>query len=65
MNTAKYKLHLAEVIISCLEPIKKKFNDLQNNPEHLEEILSAGSDKASEIAEKTMDEVKRAIGMKG
>lgn len=63
IDTGKYKLRLADILISHINPIRDKIEDYLKHPEYLSSILKAGADKASEIAEVTMVEVKSKVGL--
>lgn len=59
---AKFKEDLAEVIISTLEPINIKYNELMLNQDYLVTILRNGTDRAKVPASKTLDRVKKLFG---
>ena len=63
METARYKLLLADVIINHFAPIRQKTMDLLQNKDHLEAILKKGSGRAQVIAAQTLDEVKSVVGL--
>lgn len=60
----KFKLAVAEVIADALEPIQKKFYELDQpeNEEFINQILRDGAKKASTIAERKLNRVFDAIG---
>lgn len=62
-NYGTFKVAVAEAIIKELEPFHKKYNELMNNLEYLEEIYNKGAKKASEVASKTLNEVYNKIGL--
>ena len=62
-NYGTFKVAVAEAIIKELEPFHKKYNELMNNLEYLEEIYNEGAKKASEVASKTLNEVYNKIGL--
>jgi tryptophanyl-tRNA synthetase len=62
IGCVEHKKELAERIVSALEPIREKRKTLSR--EDIVEILRTGSKRAKEIAEKTMEEVRTAIGLK-
>jgi tryptophanyl-tRNA synthetase len=64
LNTGQYKLHLSELLVEHFSPIREKIEYYLKHQEHLEDILSHGSKRAEDIAEKTMEEVKSAIGLR-
>ena len=57
------KIKVAEVIIEELQPIRKRYRDLMENPDHLDKLLSDGAEKARSLAEKKMEIVKNKIGL--
>lgn len=57
------KKELSEKVILYLSDIKKKREEIEKNKENLWEILKKGSEKAREIAEKTVLEVKEKVGL--
>ena len=58
-----FKSAVAEAIISKLEPIQEKYNELMNNPEKLKEIYEKGDRKAIQKTEPLLKEVYRKIGL--
>lgn len=59
---AGFKSDLAEAVIAGLKPLQNKLEELKKDEKQVLEILQAGAEKASAIAEKTLIEVKRKIG---
>lgn len=64
MDTGQYKLMLADIVNEQIAPIRAKISELRNNKDFVSSVLSKGSEKASEIACKNLDEIKRIIGLK-
>ncbi|MFP4021778.1 MAG: tryptophan--tRNA ligase [Halanaerobium sp.] len=60
----KLKKELAEVVIDTLKPIQQKYRRIINDQSYLEQVLNDGKEKAAKIAETTMDEVKKSMGLK-
>ena len=52
---------MAENLITALEPIRDKRAYYEDHPEQVEEIMVAGSEKASQTARQTMEEVREAV----
>jgi tryptophanyl-tRNA synthetase len=52
---------LIKNLLAVLEPIWDRRSELMNNPDRLEEIISAGSQKAKEAASITMSQVRKSI----
>ncbi len=59
----EFKIALGQAIIDFLAPIQAKHNELMANPQHLEAILRAGSEKIAPLAQKTLSDVKQKIGL--
>ena len=55
------KKELAAKIIDLLAPIQEKRQSLQKDKKHIQEILSAGQQKASVLAKKTIAEVRNLL----
>lgn len=60
---AEFKKDLAEVVIKGLKPFQEKRKKLEKNPRLVKKILAEGEKKAQKIARKTMDEVKKRMGL--
>ncbi len=58
----KFKPLLADAIISSIEPIQIKYNNLRKDPEELNQILSEGAKKASMLSNSTLQKIKTAFG---
>jgi tryptophanyl-tRNA synthetase len=58
-----FKKALAELLIEKLEPIREKRKELQKKPEYVSKVLENGGNKAREIAEKKMAEVRKRMGL--
>lgn len=57
------KQTLAEVCIGHLKPIREELLRIQDDRVYIESVLSKGRDKASEIALKTITQVKEVVGL--
>jgi tryptophanyl-tRNA synthetase len=53
---------LIKNVRSVMEPIWEKRNELLKNPARIEDIIRLGTEKATKVAEETMDEVREALG---
>ena len=58
-----FKIAVAEAIISKLEPLQKKYNELIENPEKLKAIYEKGDKKAIEKTTPLLKEVYKKIGL--
>ena len=54
---------MAPNLIKALEPIREKRKFYEARPEQVQEIITAGSDKARQVARQTMDEVRDAVNL--
>lgn len=59
---AEFKKNLAEVIINGLEPLQKKYKELEKNPDYLKKVLKDGASEAKKIASETIKIVRSKIG---
>ncbi len=57
-----FKSEVADAVVAMVEPIQKRYRELRDNEDYLKEILKHGVEKASERAQKTLDDVYRKIG---
>src|SRR5690606_31111665 len=57
------KKQLAEDMVQYIAPIRQKAQDIRDNEAELNRILSSGAEKAAESAERTMKEVRKAMGL--
>lgn len=62
MRWSEFKPKLAEAVIASLEPLQSKYKDLLEDPAYLDSILKEGAEKASEVADQTVRDVKDAMG---
>ena len=56
-----FKKDLAEQVASFIEPLQQRYHEVRQSGE-LYDVLKQGAERASEAAEKTLDEVKRRMG---
>ena len=61
-NFSEFKTNLSEQLIDKISPIAKEINKLLNDPGYLDKILLAGAEKANDIAENKVREMKKIIG---
>ncbi len=60
---AEFKKALAEVVVESLRPIQERYKELTAEPGRIDAILKAGADKARPMAEKTLAEVQKRVGL--
>ena len=61
-NFSEFKKSLSEQLIDKISPMAKEINKLLNDPGYLDKILLAGAEKANDIAENKVREMKKIIG---
>ncbi|KAK1329003.1 hypothetical protein QTO34_011174, partial [Cnephaeus nilssonii] len=59
LDTARYKLLVADAVIEKFAPIKSEIEKLKMDKDHLEKVLQAGSARAKELAYPVCQEVKK------
>jgi len=59
----KFKKSLAELLINSLEPLRRKRKELLSREVYVKEILERGRKQAQIIAQSTMQEVKKKMGL--
>lgn len=64
VDTARYKLMVAEAVIEKFAPIKREIEKLKMDKGHLQKVLQAGSAKAKELAYPVCQEVKELVGFR-
>jgi len=59
----KFKQSLTDLLITKLEPLKNKKDELDKSPELIEKILADGALRAEKQAKETMQKVKTSMGL--
>lgn len=62
-NYSKFKADLAEVIVGFLEPLQERRVHYESSPDEVERILSESEDKARTIANETLTDVRKKMGL--
>ena len=57
-----FKIEVGEAVASYIAPLRAKYLDLSNNKKYLQEVLTAGADRARNKAFKTLRKVYKKIG---
>ncbi len=57
-----FKSEVANAVAEYVKPIREKYLDLMNNKKYLEELLTAGAEKANKRAFKTLRKVYKKLG---
>lgn len=60
---AEFKAGLAEAIVAALSPIQERYHMLAKDPKKITAILKQGAEKASKVANATMQIVREKIGL--
>ncbi len=58
-----FKNDLAEVVVTALEPIQRRYHELTDDPAQLDAMLSAGAEKIKPIAADVLKRVQAKIGL--
>lgn len=64
LNKVQYKEKVTEVINGTVQPINKEMTRLLSDKHYLHTVLDTGMNRASEIAEVNMKEIKQAVGLR-
>ena len=59
----KFKPLLTDLIISSLDPIQNRYNELFNDKAELKQVLKEGSLKAEEVAQSTLKRIQEKLGL--
>ena len=62
-TVVKFKESLSDLIINDISPITKEMKHLMNNKDEIIKILIDGSNKAQEIANEVLIDIKKIIGV--
>jgi tryptophanyl-tRNA synthetase len=62
-GSGRLKAVVTEAVNSTFAPIRQRRAELEADPGHLIEVLAAGNARANEVADATLGEVRRAMGM--
>lgn len=60
---ADFKSDLGEIVVNFLKPFQVKHNELKNNSDYVMSVLEKSEEKARELADKTLTEVKEKMGL--
>jgi tryptophanyl-tRNA synthetase len=63
MGYSEAKKRLAELLIEYFKPYRHERSDLENNLDYVREMLAEGARRARAVAEKTVAEVREAVGL--
>ena len=57
-----FKPKLAELAVSSLAPVTAEMRRLMDDPAEIDRVLKSGAERAAEIADPVVDEVKKIVG---
>ncbi len=63
MRYGDLKKHVAEMVVSHLEPLQKRYREITADPSYLDGILKAGAERVIPIANSTVELVKSRMGL--
>jgi tryptophanyl-tRNA synthetase len=63
-STKVFKERVSEAIIERLQPIQSELVRLQADEGYVRQVLDDGAERANEVAEKTMEQVYKAVGLR-
>ena len=59
------KKRLAELMTAYFKPFRQKRAELENNIDYVKELLADGAERAKAVADKTLAQVRKAVGLEG
>ncbi len=62
MGWGQFKPLLAETVVTALQPIQEKYTAIMDDRAYLESVLRDGREKASAIANQTLNKARKALG---
>ena len=60
---AVLKVAVADLIVTTLEPIRRRYLDIVAEPGRLDAVLDEGAERARPLADATLDRVKQLMGL--
>lgn len=63
MRYGDLKKTVADAVIASLEPLQQRYRDITADPHYVSSVLDAGAERVSPWARKTVQEVKKAMGL--
>ncbi len=57
------KKRLAELLIEYFKPYRQKRTEFEKNPDYVRNVLADGASRARMVARKTLEEVRKAVGL--
>jgi tryptophanyl-tRNA synthetase len=63
MRYGDLKKQVAEAVVTALEPIQKRYQEIMAEPGFVGQVLAKGAERVTPIAEDTVKKVKKAMGL--
>lgn len=63
LSCGECKMRLRDVMVKALEPVQARGAELRREPKRVLDVLQAGAERARGIADKTLGEVRSAMGL--
>jgi tryptophanyl-tRNA synthetase len=63
MQYGSLKKQVAEMVVSHIEPLQKKYREIIAEPGYLDGVLRAGAERVTPLANETVDLVKKRMGL--
>jgi len=63
MGYGEVKKRLAELVIEYFRPYRQRRAELEQNPDHVRQVLRNGAQRARAVATQTLAEVRQAVGL--
>ena len=57
-----FKKAVGEAVVANLEPIQQKVKELEKNQDYINDVIKQGAEKASVLAQRTLQKVQKKIG---
>ena len=59
----RFKPALADALVALLAPLRGRLEELRSDPQELDRLLDAGSERARELSAPVLAEAYRAVGL--
>ncbi len=63
MRYGDLKKQVAEAVVSALEPVQKRYQEIMAEPGFVAKVLADGAERVTPIAQGTVEKVKKAMGL--
>jgi tryptophanyl-tRNA synthetase len=59
----EFKAALVDVVVARLQPIRERYSELMADQSELDSLLRAGAERAAEVADRTLTQVRERVGL--